>query len=263
MRCLIINMDRATDRLAFMERQMTVLGLDWERIAAVIPETLAPPADDAVWHRWQRPLRVTEMALCASHMAAWTRVVELDAPCLILEDDALLAADLVARLDALAPLTGIDHVSLETRSRRKLIARTPHPAAPIRRLYQDRTGSAAMVVWPSGARKLLRQARRVGAPSDALISSCPGLVSYQSDPALSIQLDQCVAYGVTQATETHSLIDAANKPSLADLPASKRLAFRARRIWGQLVMGVRLLVFRPVSRYRHVVPVEQWAVDAE
>ena len=90
MKTLIINLARATDRMEFMRAQMADLGLDWERIEAVTPATLQPPADDPVWHRWQRPMRSTEMALCASHMAALRRAIALDAPCLVLEDDALL-----------------------------------------------------------------------------------------------------------------------------------------------------------------------------
>lgn len=241
MRALIINMDGATDRMAFMQAQMETLGLDWERVPAVTPGTLHPPEADPVWHRWQRPMRVTEMALCASHMAAWRRVLALDAPCLVLEDDAWLARDLPDHLGRFAALTGIDHISLETRSRRKLVARRPHHAAAIRRLYLDRTGSAAMVVWPSGARKLLAAAARAGAPSDALISGCRGLVSYQADPALSIQLDQAEAYGRQAPMAAPSLIDRVAKPPPRALALGARLAYRARRWGAQIAMAARIV----------------------
>ncbi|WP_416916241.1 MAG: glycosyltransferase family 25 protein [Roseicyclus sp.] len=191
MRALIINMASATERMGFMEAQMAALGLPWERIEAVTPETLVPPEQDPVWHRWQRPMRVTEMALCASHRVAWERVVALGAPCLVLEDDAVLAASLPGFLEAVVGLAGVEHISLEARGRKKLMGRRLHDRAPIRRLYQDRTGSAAYVVWPAGAAKLLAHARRAGAPSDALISSTYGMASWQADPALSVQLDHC------------------------------------------------------------------------
>jgi glycosyl transferase family 25 len=74
MRVLIINVAHATERMAFMQAQMQALGLQWERVEGVTPLTLSPPAEDPVWHRWQRPLRTTEMALCASHAAAWRRI---------------------------------------------------------------------------------------------------------------------------------------------------------------------------------------------
>lgn len=259
MQALIVNMGSATARMGFMAAQMEALGLAWERIEAVTPETLTPPASDPVWHRWQRPLRATEMALCASHMVAWARVVALGAPCVVLEDDAVLAADLPGFLAAVGGLKGVEHISLETRSRRKLLGRKAHAQAPIRRLYQDRTGSAAYVVWPSGAAKLIEHARRAGAPSDALISSTYDMASWQADPALAVQLDQCASYGVPQAIPTVSLIDAVGKPSLEAESARQRRAYRARRIAAQLRMGWRQLRFAGVAERREVGVAGKWA----
>lgn len=255
MQTLIINLARSTDRMTFMEGQMARLGLPWERIEAVTPATLSPPPDDPVWHRWQRPLRVTEMALCASHMAAWRRVLALGVPCLVLEDDAVLSGGTPAFLEQVAGLPGIDHISLETRNRKKLVARRMHPEAPIRRLWQDRTGSAAYVVYPGGARLLLAHAERAGAPSDALISSTYAMRSFQADPALAVQLDQCAAYGLPQPIPTASTIDAVTKPGFApDTTALRRLAFRIRRIGAQMRMGLRQLLRSPVAERRHIQP---------
>ncbi|MCV2876688.1 glycosyltransferase family 25 protein [Rhodobacteraceae bacterium XHP0102] len=255
MKVLIINMATATDRMAFMAAQMDHFGLDWARIEAVTPETLTPRADDPVWHRWQRPLRVTEMALCASHMAAWRAVIAADAPHLILEDDAVLAADLPAFLALVAELRDVDHISLETRGRKKVLGRVLHPAAPMLRLWQDRTGSAAYIAYPKGAQLMLDHAQRAGGPSDAIISSTYAMHSYQAVPALAVQLDICAQYGVPQAIKTKSLIDAVDKPRL---PAHgmAALGFRARRIWGQVVMGWRQLRHRG-SRV-HVAPARDW-----
>jgi GR25 family glycosyltransferase involved in LPS biosynthesis len=107
-----------------------------------------PPAEDPVWHRWQRPLRTTEMALCASHAAAWRRMLELGRPCLVLEDDAVLASETPGFLTGAEAVAGVDHISLETRARKKLVARRSHGTLPMRRLYQDRTGSAASIIYP-------------------------------------------------------------------------------------------------------------------
>jgi glycosyl transferase family 25 len=259
MRAVVINIASATGRMRFMAAQLDALGLAWERIEAVTPDTLEPGPEAAVWQRWQRPLRVTEMALCASHMAAWRRIRDLDAPCLVLEDDAVLAAGLPDFLARVAGLSGIEHISLETRGRRKLVARRPHPEAPMRRLYLDRTGSAAMVIWPAGAARLLAQAARAGAPSDALISGTPGLISYQADPALAVQADICAAYGLPQTLATASSIDAAPKPPPADLPGRLRRAYRRRRIAAQIGMGWRLLRLAPVARRVHIRPAAAWS----
>lgn len=255
---LIINLAHATDRMAFMRVQMEALNLLWERIEAVTPDTLTPPKADPVWHRWQRPLRVTEMALCASHIVAWRQILDRGVPCLVLEDDAVLATTLPHFLNDVAGLQGIDHITLETRGRKKLVARIPHARVAIRRLYQDRTGSAAMVIWPSGAKKLLTYASQGAAPSDALISACPGLISYQADPALAVQLDQCSAYGISNAVQTISFIDMAQKPSLKHLSFVDRLWYRVRRVMAQIRMGMRMIARVGVATRRHVMPTGPW-----
>lgn len=251
MKVLIINMARSTDRLAFQTAQMQALGMDWERIGAVTPDTLTPPADDPVWTRWQRPLRVTEMALMASHWAAWERVLTLNESCLILEDDAVLASDLPDFLSRIAARDDIDHLTLETRGRKKMVGRTLH-APGIRRLVQDRTGSAAYVLFPSGARKLLQRTRRQPAPSDAAISGTYALRSYQADPALSVQLDFCEYYDLPCPMPAPSTIDAVKKPPNAT-PAQRR-----RRIMAQIVMGLRMIAHLPVARRAHVRPAQHW-----
>jgi glycosyl transferase family 25 len=259
---LVINLSSARDRLAMQSAQMRALGLAWERIDAVTPATLAPPATDPVWHRWQRPLRVTEMALLASHLRAWQRVMSLAGPCLILEDDALLASSTPAFLAKVAPLAGVDHVSLETRGRRKTVARAVDARAPMRRLWQDRTGSAAYIVWPSGAAKLIAHAAREGGPSDAIISATYSLLSYQADPALAIQLDRCAAYGIPQPLPTASSIDAVNKPTAAQAGYTRlaRAGFRLRRLAAQVRMGSRRWARPFAVERRHIPPEAGWPV---
>lgn len=253
MRVLVINIASATERMAFMQAQMEALGLSWERVEGVTPDTLSPPAEDPIWHRWQRPLRTTEMALCASHAAAWRRVCDLGQPCLVLEDDAVLASETPEFLSDAGAITGVDHISLETRARKKLVSRRLHGALPMRRLFQDRTGSAASVIYPSGAGKLLAHVARAGGPSDAVISSTYSIISYQADPALSVQLDLCPHYGLPQPLATASLIDAETKP-ISEMPASQATAFRMRRVAAQLRMGWRQLVRAPIATRRHVDP---------
>ncbi len=260
MLALVINLATAADRLALQSAQLASLNLPFERIEAVTPSTLRPASSDPVWHRWQRPLRVTEMALLGSHARAWERVLALAAPCLVLEDDALLSRRVPAFLGQIAPLAGIDHVSLETRSRRKTVSRTLDARAPMRRLWQDRTGSAAYIVWPSGAAKLLAHSRRQGGPSDAIISSTYTLVSFQADPALAIQLDRCREYGAPLPLESASSIDVVKKPPTVDgnYRLGARIGFRVRRFAAQLRMGSRQYL-RPFSTQRsHILPAGDW-----
>jgi glycosyl transferase family 25 len=241
---------------------MRALHLAFERIEAVTPVTLDPPADHPLWHRWQRPLRATEMALLASHVRAWRRVEALAEPCLVLEDDALLASQTPAFLTQVAPLADIDHISLEARTRKKTVARTLDQRAPMRRLWQDRTGSAAYIVWPSGAAELLAHAAKEGGPSDAIISSTYSLHSFQADPALAIQLDRCAAYGIAQPLPTASSIDAMKKPPVGEGGYSPlaRAGFRLRRLAAQARMGSRLYLRPLTAERREILPAVEWPV---
>ena len=254
MRVLVINVAASTDRMRFQREQLTALGLEFERIEAITPETLDPPVTDAVWRSWQRPLRATEMALFASHAAAWQRVIELGSPCLVLEDDAMLAADVPTLLGKLESADGIDHVQLETAGRKKVLARRFHPSLPLRRIVQDRHGTCAYVLYPSGARLL---ARRPPAPADAAISTAYALRSSQADPALAVQLGTAPLYGLVQPIEVTSLVDAVDRPDRRALPGSEARRFRRRRVLGQLRMALRMLARAPWIR-RDVPVAGEW-----
>jgi glycosyl transferase family 25 len=257
---LVINLATAKDRFALQATQLNRLGLRFERIEAVTPATLSPSVDHPLWHRWQRPLRSTEMALLASHVRAWRRVRSLGAPCLVLEDDALLATTTPAFLGQVSRRSDVDHVSLETRGRKKIVSRKIDRRAPMRRLWQDRTGSAAYIVWPSGAQKLLARVALVGGPSDAIISSTYSLRSFQADPALAIQIDRCAAYGIAQPIITSSFIDAVKKPVLAtsDYSFAQRMGFRFRRAVAQLRIASRQFSRPFVIERRHILPAGDW-----
>lgn len=248
MKALVINLDRDTERLAFQRRQLGALGLAFDRLPAITPADLDPPSGAAYWGRWQRPLRPAEMALTASHRAAWRIIAADDRPMLVLEDDALLAPGVPGLLDRVLGLPGIDYVNLETRARRKLVARRPHPQAPIRRLWQDRCGSAAYALWPGGAQKLLRRLEHAPGPSDAVISAAYDLLAWQADPALAIQIDQCAHYGIAAPIPVTSAILA------TDRPEGRTAAQRARRIGAQLRMGMRQLAHAPGARRVEVLP---------
>lgn len=251
MRALVLNLDRETGRMAFQRRQLDRLGIDFDRMTATTPDRLDPPPDAPYWQGWQRPLRPAEMAAMASHLACWQRIAAGTAPMLVLEDDALLMPGTRGFLDRIAGLDGIDHVSLETRGRRKLVARRPHPAAPIRRLWQDRSGAAAYVLWPAGAALLAGRARRAPGLADALIAGTSGLASWQADPALAVQIDQCARYGLAPPIPVESAILARPRPT------GRSPAQRVRRIGAQLRMGLRAALRGPGAERVEILPAGQ------
>ena len=239
MDALIINLAGSTERLEFQRRQLTALGVGFQRVEAVTAAEASALRPEGYWQGWERPLRPAERACLLSHVAAWERIAASGRPALILEDDAVLSRRVPALLAALEARPGLDHVALEIRGRKKLLGRTAvriDAGLGLVRLFQDRTGSAAYVLWPAGARKLLARSAREAALADAMISKSYDLASWQVEPAGAIQLDRCAHYGVPAPLETRSTIDGPGASRPASTPAQ-----RLRRIAAQLRMGWRQL----------------------
>ncbi|MBD8554951.1 glycosyltransferase family 25 protein [Rhizobium sp. CFBP 8762] len=231
---LIINLSSAKDRMAYQIGQMQRLGLAFERLDAVSSAQASAMRDPAYWNTWERPLRDNEKACMLSHVNAWIRVVAQGKPMLIIEDDALLSNKVPALLQSLEGRTDMDFVNLEVRGKRKLMSRTTLPEMPeLRRLYHGRRGSAAYIVWPSGARKLLAATEKHAGLADALLSSAYYLHAYQTDPAYAMQLDMCEYYGLHAQLETASSIGDGGKPDY-NIARSLAVTYKARRIWGQI-----------------------------
>lgn len=231
MHALVINLPQETERLAFQREQAARFGLTLEVVAAVIVQQITPPPDDPAWNRWQRPLRDVEKATLLSHSAAWHRVIDLGEPTLVLEDDAWLMPDAVRIAASAAGLSGIDHLSLETRGRKKLLGDLHPQLGALRRLWLDRTGAAAYLLWPDGARKLLARARAVPALADAVLAEARGLRRWQTVPALAIQIDMATRYGLVPPIKVASTISSIARPGRGGLK------HRLRRVSSQLRMG--------------------------
>lgn len=251
MKSLVINVGAATARMAFMARQLGAQQLEFERLEAATPVNVNDFENDYDWDSWERPLKDTEKACFLSHLAAWRRVAGQDAPMLVLEDDALLSDRLAEVLMTLKNTQGLDHVTLEVRKRKKIVDRTGRSLGAAHRLlplYQDRSGAAAYVLWPAGARKLLARSKSQVALADALICKSYEIKSAQVEPACAVQLDRAVAYQIRQPIDTVSLIDAGT-PARAGKGGFR---FRLRRLAAQLRMGLRAIRYMPVAERREI-----------
>lgn len=101
---LLINLDRAPDRLRRMDRQLQALGIDYRRVAAVEGADLREPIRefDAMAYRIRvgKQPNKNEIGCYLSHLHAMRTFLEGDAThALILEDDAVLPGDFKALLD--------------------------------------------------------------------------------------------------------------------------------------------------------------------
>ena len=233
MRALVINLEAAAERLIFQERQLSHLGIDFERQPA-FDKNADETADTTYWDTWERPLARAERACLLSHQQAWQRVADENEPMLILEDDAVLSAKVPSLLDRLAAAADMDFVTLETRGRKKLLSHAPAGDPQLKRLYQDRSGAAAYLLWPSGARKLLSATETNCGLADAVICACYSLDAYQAVPAVAFQSDRAEAEGVAVPLSTRSSI---TPGTVVRNKGTWR--HRLRRVRAQLRMGMR------------------------
>jgi glycosyl transferase family 25 len=117
------------------------------------------------------------------------------------------------------------------------------------RLYQDRTGAAGYILWPSGANKLIQLEKNSGiALADAHITGCHALKAYQVEPSPIIQLDQCKGYGISN-TYSHKVL----KSTVSTLDNYRGGAyFIFKRLLHQLRLALRQLFILTKSQRRYI-----------
>lgn len=258
---VVINLAHSTERLAFQKQQLDDLGISWTHIPAVSIDEISEHEYEAKANGWERKLRKTEVACFLSHKKAWEYVVEKNQPILILEDDALLSMHTKNLLQGIVNKTGlphVDHVTLEIRNRKKLIDNTKfniNSDFDISRIYQDRAGAAAYLLFPTGAKKLLQKANCSAiALADAFICSEYALVSYQVLPAAAIQSDQCEFYNVNIAQTFPSTIAKTVKDKPKTVSLKDKITFKYRRIISQVRMAIRHISVITKSSRVYVLP---------
>ncbi len=256
MKILVINLNSATHRLNFQSRQLARMGLEFERIEALEASDPPSPESTARATQWQRPMRQGEICCLESHEKAWKIISTGEEFGLILEDDAVLSSKLPEILKAVSNQSQIEHATLEVRGRKKILARSARALTPetnLVRLYQDRTGAAAYIISPKGAKKLLAQSSKAAGLADAIIASCYQLSSWQLEPALAFQLDQCEQYGLKPPIDPKTSIGTKLTPKPAPTKTLDAYRYKARRAWAQIRMSLRQLRVLTIAHRRHVV----------
>lgn len=101
----LINLDRDTDRLAAMTKQLNALNLPFKRFPAIYGkdhrDTLIPHADEAAYQRnMGSNLLPGKLGVFASHTRVWKDFIASDHDvALILEDDVVFHDDFLSSLD--------------------------------------------------------------------------------------------------------------------------------------------------------------------
>lgn len=105
MKVFVINLDSQPKRFEFISKQLRQVGIDFERIPAVVGKHL--PKDvlkqfNAPFRQWCNggsALSLPEIGCTLSHMAIWRRVVDENIKCaLILEDDVTVLPNIKEKL---------------------------------------------------------------------------------------------------------------------------------------------------------------------
>ena len=190
----IYLINQRSDRLKFQEKQFRSLHLNFHRFE-VIPfkgdDTYLPfPVERKLYWRDGNTFfpSPAELSCFASHVNIWAEI-ESSQPAIILEDDAIIAPCFRQLTKKLSTLENIDYINLETSPNpRYLLPRVHQKCSNLQKLAVNSYHSAGYVLWPSGARKLLRAARLRPNTVDQLIWECMTLKSFQLIPAQVIQL---------------------------------------------------------------------------
>jgi len=248
----VINLPIAIERRKIQQDQLAKLGLEYQILDAISVEDISEATYKKHYFDWQRPLRKTEVACYYSHRSAWEIVIKSKKPALILEDDVILSRCVPELLENLNDIDNSDLINLENRSRKKFVSRSHIDIdcnSKLLRLYQDRTGAAGYILWPSGANKLIQLEKNSGIGlADAHITACYALQAYQVEPSPIIQLDQCKIYGVTNTyTETVSK----STVSVSD-NYKGGIYFIMKRALYQLKLALRQLFILTKSQRRYI-----------
>ena len=252
MQIFVISLPSAIERRKFQEDQLNKLDLKYKILDASPADDISDATFKKHYFDWQRPLRKTEVACYYSHRSAWDRVIKNGEPALILEDDAILSIFLPELLDSLNKIKSTVLINLENRGRKKFVSRSHVDIecnSKLLRLYQDRTGAAGYILWPSGANKLIQHEKKYGiALADAHITSCHALKAYQVEPSPIIQLDQCMIYGVTityAETASKSTVNVGDKYKAS-------IYFKTKRTIAGLKLALRQLYILTKSQRRFI-----------
>jgi len=249
---LIISLFNAKERRAFQQEQLDSLKLNFEFLDATSTSDISKTTYKQHYRDWQRPLKETEVACYYSHRHAWDRVIQSNRPALILEDDALLSKYTSTLLKSLSIKKNIDLINFENRGRKKFVSRSSESIvcnSKLLKLYQDRTGAAGYILWPSGAEKLIQCEKQKGiALADAHITACNNLNSYQVEPSPIIQLDHCEYYNIRNPISNNA---SESSVSSHDNPKGG-VYFRLKRIFFQIKLGVYQLFIATYSIRRYI-----------
>ncbi|RWC85862.1 MAG: glycosyltransferase family 25 protein [Mesorhizobium sp.] len=198
MKCLVINLDRSSDRLAHMRAEFSRIGVAFERVVAVDGHS-HPELEQQPQHPMYGPrqLSSSEIACLHSHRACWSILARDEARYgAIFEDDVVFSANASCLLaDSGWIPADADIVKLETYFSKTIIQRMRISAGhgfSVSRLCKFHPGTGGYIISRQAARDLLEATERINLTADDLIFN-PAFATWSSNaiyqlvPALCAQ----------------------------------------------------------------------------
>ena len=257
----VINLDRASERRAAVDRHLRAVGVPYVRVSALDGETIEPEAAAAfveakIGAPRRRPLGPAEVACYASHLMVLRYVIaEQLAGALIVEDDIEVIGDLrtillsLHKLDRSCVVAKLEGREINRRNRGVVV---DHIAgADLVSPLHAAVGAAAYYVTLDGARAILDLCRTMTAPFEEevadrnrlqahLLELRPFPVRRQKGSVSYVRQDRIYANYRRRGNERSPLAKLASKLGLPLRRLRRRLRLRrlamatARSIAGQL-----------------------------
>jgi glycosyl transferase, family 25 len=198
MKIMVINLDRAPERLERIRTIFDAAGVPFERMRAVDGRQLSEAEID----RWRQGeprfylLGPGETACFLSHRQCWEIAARTGEPVVVFEDDIHLGRDAAELLgDPSWIPADADIVKLDTALRSTMVDREGSPVGAGRRvatLRASHVGAAGYVVSPAAARRLMEQTGSFADPVDQYLFNpvspmSAALSIHQLIPALCVQ----------------------------------------------------------------------------
>ena len=211
MKTYVINLDRSAERLVHMNKQLSALGIPFERIGAVDGSALAQSMLDD-----HSPMLPGTIGCFLSHQQVWQQMIKSgESHALVLEDDALLSPRLVdyVHISDWIP-DGVDIVRIEGDDIRP-VELSSRPAATVagRGLHKTLSnchGSVAYILTRRAAEFLLAGSSSLPEPLDLYVFGKQPreiLKVHQIVPALARQLSMDTIEGVGMFASTIAQVD--------------------------------------------------------
>ncbi len=172
----VINLDKSTERMAFMHQQLEQLNIEYERVPAVYGKDLSETEVQAVFNesdnlaKYDKVLNVGEIGCYLSHINCWNMMVEQELDfALILEDDSVLNEELLLLINSISELSpSWDYIKLCHGRKQKAVIDTMKLTEQfsLSTCLKLPSSTRGQFVSISGAKKLLATATPITRPID-------------------------------------------------------------------------------------------------